>query len=52
VKLTAPGADRINMISDFGHAAGLDVTEFEVDGLVRYVRDGVVRLADGTFWMV
>lgn len=42
------GADRINIISDSGHAAGLNVAEFEVDGIVRYVKDGVVRLADGT----
>ncbi|MBE6650077.1 MAG: N-acetylglucosamine-6-phosphate deacetylase [Ruminococcaceae bacterium] len=42
------GADRINMISDSGHAAGLDVSEFEVDGVIRYVKDGVVRLANGT----
>lgn len=42
------GADRISMISDSGHAAGLDVTEFEVDGVMRYVKDGVVRLANGT----
>jgi len=26
----------------------MNVTEFEVDGLIRYVKDGVVRLADGT----
>ncbi len=42
------GQDRINIISDSGHAAGLDVKEFVVDGLTRYVKDGVVRLADGT----
>lgn len=42
------GADGICMISDSGHAAGLEVTEFEVDGIKRYVRDGVVRLANGT----
>ena len=42
------GADSINMISDSGHAAGMNVTEFMVDGLMRYVKDGVVRLADGT----
>jgi len=42
------GADKINIISDSGHAAGMNVTEFEVDGLIRYVKDGVVRLADGT----
>lgn len=42
------GSDMINMISDSGHAAGLNVTEFEVDGVMRYVKDGVVRLANGT----
>ena len=42
------GADRINIISDSGHAAGLCVTEFEADGLMRYVKNGVVQLADGT----
>lgn len=42
------GADKINIISDSGHAAGMNVTEFVVDGLTRYVKDGVVRLADGT----
>lgn len=42
------GADRINIISDSGHAAGMNVTEFEADGLIRYVKNGVVQLADGT----
>lgn len=42
------GPDRLIMVSDSGHAAGLNVTEFEVDGIMRYVRDGVVRLEDGT----
>lgn len=42
------GADKINMISDSGTAAGIDVSEFEVDGIKRYVKDGVVRLEDGT----
>ncbi len=42
------GADKIAMISDSGHAAGLNVTEFEVDGVMRYVKDGVVRLENGT----
>lgn len=42
------GADKINMISDSGTAAGIEVSEFEVDGVKRYVKDGVVRLADGT----
>jgi len=45
---TLKGADHIRMISDSGHAAGLKVTEFMVDGHMRYVKDGVVRLADGT----
>ncbi len=42
------GADGICMISDSGHAAGLDISEFEVEGIKRYVRDGVVRLENGT----
>ena len=42
------GADRICLISDSGHAAGLTIPEFMVDGQIRYVVDGVVRLADGT----
>lgn len=42
------GADRINMVSDSGHAAGLTISEFTVDGVTRYVKDGVVRLANGT----
>ena len=41
-------ADGINIISDSGHAAGLNVSQFEVDGIMRYVKDGVVRLANGT----
>ena len=44
----AKGADRVTMISDSGTAAGLATTEFKVDGIMRYVKDGVVRLADGT----
>lgn len=42
------GADSINIISDSGHAAGSNLTEFIVDGIKRYVKDGVVRLEDGT----
>lgn len=42
------GADNIIMVSDTGKSAGLDVTEFESDGQMRYIKDGVVRLADGT----
>jgi len=44
----AKGADNCVMISDSGHAAGITVSQFEVDGIMRYVKDGVVRLADGT----
>ncbi len=42
------GADNINIVSDSGHAAGLDIKEFTVDGITRYVVDGVIRLKDGT----
>ena len=42
------GADKINMISDSGTAAGLDISGFIVNGVKRYIKDGVVRLADGT----
>lgn len=42
------GADNIIMVSDTGKSAGLDVAEFESGGQTRYVKDGVVRLADGT----
>lgn len=42
------GADRINIISDSGHAAGMNATEFEADGMIRYVKNGVVQLANGT----
>ena len=44
----AKGADKINMVSDSGHAAGLTISQFEADGVIRYVVDGVVRLKDGT----
>lgn len=44
----AKGADRVTMVSDSGTAAGLSLSEFEIDGIKRYVKDGVVRLADGT----
>ena len=42
------GADKISIISDSGHAAGCDMKEFFVDGIKRYVVDGVIRLEDGT----
>ena len=44
----AKGADRINIISDSEHGAGYDGTEIMVDGEIRYIRDGVMRLSDGT----
>lgn len=42
------GADKINIISDSEHGAGLTASEIVVDGETRYIRDGVMRLADGT----
>lgn len=42
------GADKINIISDSEHGAGLTQSEIVVDGEVRYIRDGVMRLKDGT----
>ena len=42
------GADKVSIISDSGHAAGCDMKEFTVDGITRYVVDGVIRLKDGT----
>jgi len=42
------GADKINIISDSEHGAGLTASEIVVDGEVRYIKDGVMRLADGT----
>ena len=42
------GADHIRIISDSGHAAGANISQFEVNGMMRYVKDGVIRLADGT----
>jgi len=42
------GADKINIISDSEHGAGIHASEIIVDGETRYIRDGVMRLADGT----
>ena len=42
------GVDNVIMISDSIDAAGYDGKEFEVDGIKRYIEDGVIRLADGT----
>lgn len=44
----AKGPDRINIISDSEHGAGIDATEIIVDGEVRRIEDGVMKLADGT----
>ncbi len=44
----AKGADRMCMISDSSKVAGLSAEEFEVGGVKRYVKDGCIRLADGT----
>ena len=42
------GPERINIISDSEHGAGIEASEIVVDGEVRYICDGVMRLADGT----
>lgn len=42
------GADKINIISDSEHGAGLTASEVIVDGKKRYIRDGVMCLEDGT----
>lgn len=42
------GAEGINIISDSEYGAGLDADEIMVDGEVRYIRDGVMLMADGT----
>lgn len=42
------GADRIRMISDSENVAGIEISEYEANGMMLYVKHGVVRLADGT----
>ncbi|MBE7045126.1 MAG: N-acetylglucosamine-6-phosphate deacetylase [Ruminococcaceae bacterium] len=42
------GADKINIVSDSGDSTGLNISEYELEGVKRYIKDGVVRLADGT----
>lgn len=42
------GKDGMCIISDSSTAAGIEVSEFEVNGVKRYVKNGVVTLADGT----
>lgn len=44
----AKGAERINIISDSEHGAGIDATEIVVDGEIRYIVDGVMKMQDGT----
>lgn len=41
------GADLINLISDSVTAAGTKLTEFTVNGVKRYVKDGIIRLESG-----
>ena len=42
------GADKINIISDSEHGAGIDADHIVVDGETRYIRDGVMLLENGT----
>lgn len=42
------GEECINLVSDSVTAAGTTLSEFSVRGEKRYVKDGVIRLADGT----
>ena len=42
------GADRINIISDSEYGAGMTTSQIVVDGEVRYIRNGVMVLEDGT----
>lgn len=42
------GADRINIISDSEHGAGIAADEIIVDGEIRTIKNGVMLLPDGT----
>lgn len=42
------GADKINIVSDSEHGAGIETDQIVVDGEVRYIRDGVMLLQNGT----
>lgn len=42
------GADHIRIISDSEQAAGANISEFEVSGIKCYIKDGAIRLEDGT----
>ena len=44
----AKGADRVNIISDSEYGAGMTAAQIVVDGEVRYIRNGVMVLEDGT----
>ena len=42
------GSERINLVSDSITATGTNMTEYVVNGVTRYVKDGVSLSADGT----
>lgn len=42
------GVDHMIMVSDSVNAAGIEMDEFVADGVMHIVKDGVVRLLDGT----
>jgi len=42
------GADKVNIVSDSEHGAGIEADHILVDGEVRYIRDGVMLLENGT----
>lgn len=44
----AKGADRVNIVSDSEHGAGIEADHIVVDGEMRYIRDGVMLLENGT----
>ena len=44
----AKGADKINIVSDSEHGAGIEADHIVVDGEMRYIRDGVMLLENGT----
>jgi len=44
----AKGIDGMILISDSGFQTGLPDGDYNVDGLIRYIRDGVSRNAEGT----
>jgi len=42
------GAEHMIMVSDSVNAAGMEIDEFVAEGVVHVIKDGVVRLLDGT----